>query len=290
MDEPTLSALSQLGDIFSPGKVATAAAALIATWLSLKVLEWLARRLAERSSRYRLPIQRLFPVLRLLLWLGALNFVILEVLEPPGEALVALAASTGLALGLAVQDLVKDVISGVLILVEQPFQVGDLIAAGDHYGEVRRIGLRAVRIQTFDDSTVTLPNSLLVRQAVTTANAGQLHEMVVVEFTLPATVDVARVKALAAEAAACSPYVYLEKPVLVLVEDVFDRTFLSRFKVKAYVLDVRLERLFASDVLERVKGELLARGLISEPLVLGLLAAEGRPAAGPSRSRLEDKP
>ncbi len=78
-------------------------------------------------------------------------------------------------------------------------------------------------------------------------------------------------KNLAWEAAASSPYVYLKKPVVVPVEDTFNRTFLTRFIVKAYVLDVRLERVFASDVQERIKKVLLDRGLLTPALVTGAL-------------------
>ena len=91
-----------------------------------------------------------------------------------------------------------------------------------------------------------------------------------IEFRLPASVDVKQVKDLATEAAAASPYVYLKKPIVVVVADEFDRTFLTKFSIKCYVLDVRLERLLASDVLERLKEEIVARGILSEEIVLGL--------------------
>jgi hypothetical protein len=96
---------------------------------------------------------------------------------------------------------------------------------------------------------------------VSNANAGQLNEMVVVRFHLPAEAPVAPVKELAWEAAACSPYVHLGKPISVLIEDCFDYRFLTRFTIKAYVHEIRLERILASDILERVKQALLEQGL-----------------------------
>jgi hypothetical protein len=96
--------------------------------------------------------------------------------------------------------------------------------------------------------------------------------MVVVEFHLPANVDVQLVKELAREAAACSPYVFLKKPIAVMIDDRFDRTFLTRLKIKAYVLDIRLERLLASDISERLKCELLKHGIMTEALVRGVAA------------------
>ena len=96
----------------------------------------------------------------------------------------------------------------------------------------------------------------------------------VVSFLIPASGELESIKTIAWESAACSPYAFLKKPIAVLVEDVFNRTFLTRVTVKAYVLDVRLERVFASDVLERIKNALVERGMVSEQLVLSALAAD----------------
>lgn len=226
---------------------------------------WLLRRvlsaLAVRFSRHRLLISGLYPVLRLLTWIAAVAYILFGIIQPPLNTLLAVSASAGLALGLGAQDLVRNVVSGVLILFERPFHIGDMIQVGEHYGEVINIGLRSVQIRTFEDSVVTFPNSLVQTQAISNANAGQLDEMVVVRFHLPADVAVGPVKELAWEAAACSPYVHLGKPIAVLVEDRFDYRFLTRFTIKAYVHEIRLERVLASDILERVKQVLHEQGL-----------------------------
>jgi len=65
-----------------------------------------------------------------------------------------------------------------------------------------------------------------------------------------------------AEAAASSKYVYLNKPIVVLVADVFKETFLTRVRVKAYVLDPRLEMVFQSDVTERARAGFREAGLL----------------------------
>ena len=63
----------------------------------------------------------------------------------------------------------------------------------------------ATQLKTFDDSLVTLPNALVLSQATSNSNSGELDEMVVVEFTLPATVDLIAVRNLAYEIAVVSP-------------------------------------------------------------------------------------
>jgi len=267
--------VKSVAELFSVGRIIASVFILLLAWLSLRVLQFITGVLASRFSRHRLQISGLFPLLRLLTWLVASYIVIVFIFRPQANAILALTASAGIAVGLAAQDVVRNVLSGVLILFDRPFRVGDMIHVGDVYGEVLTVGLRSVRVHTFDDSTVTLPNSLVLSSAVSNSNSGALHEMVVVEFDLPGTVDVQKVKELAWEAAASSPYVYLKKSVTVIVEDRFERTFLTRFKVKAYVLDVRLERVFASDVMERIKKEIVKQAILTESMVLSMIADEG---------------
>jgi small-conductance mechanosensitive channel len=249
---------------FSAGRLLLAIFCFAATWLFVHLLRLGAERLQKKFGRHRLFIASVFPVLRLLIWIIAVTFIIFAVFNPPVNTLIAISASAGLALGLGAQDLIKNVIAGILILFDRPFRVGDMIQVGDHYGEVTNIGLRSIRVHTFGDSTVTLPNALVLGQAVSNSNSGALDEMVEVHFILPAHLDLGLLRDLAHESASSSPYVYLKKPIRVLIEDRFDRTFLTRLTVKAYVLDIRFERLLASDITQRFKGALLERQLLPE--------------------------
>ncbi len=265
MEQTTIKSVTE---ILTTGHIVAAVLVVGIVWLGLKIIQYLASILANKFSRYRIQITGVVPLLRIVIWAVTAYVVIVKVFNPPQANLVAMLASTGLAVGLAAQDVIRNVISGALILFEQPFRVGDMVNVDGHYGEVKSIGLRSITLQTFDDNTITVPNATVAAQSVSNANSGALNEMVVASFLLPASVDIKTVKELAWEAAACSPYAYLRKPIAVLVEDVFNRSFLTRFTVKAYVLDVRFERKFASDVIERVKQALLEREIITQELVM----------------------
>ncbi|SDD69309.1 mechanosensitive ion channel family protein [Desulfuromonas thiophila] len=260
--------LQHLLSHFSFTRLLLALLFLLATWGFTQLLRLALQRLADRFSRHRLLISSSYPLLRLLLWLAAILFVVVVIFQPPTGTLLTLGASVGLALGLGAQDIIRNIIAGVVILLDRPFRVGDMVAVGDHYGEVTHIGLRSIHLHSFGDSTINLPNALVLGQAVANANSGALDELVEIPFSLPAASDTALLRTLAEEAAFCSPYVYLKKPVVVLVEDAFDRQFLTRIRVKAYVFDVRYERLFASDVCLRFKLALRQRGL-TPPLPAG---------------------
>jgi small-conductance mechanosensitive channel len=228
--------LKSFFESFSIFQLLVALIIIVLTWIFLWGMRVLSEILASKFTRYRLFISSAYPVLRLFVWVGVLAFVIFAIFNPPYNAIFAITASVGLAIGLGAQDLIKNVIAGILILLDRPFRVGDMIQVENHYGEVRNIGLRSICLQTFDDSSVTLPNALVLGVAVANSNTGALDELVVVEFDLPACTDVQQVKELAREAAACSPYLYLKKPIAVMIEDRFERTFLTRIKIKAYVL------------------------------------------------------
>ncbi|UCF35941.1 MAG: mechanosensitive ion channel, partial [Acidobacteriota bacterium] len=153
MEQDTIRTLA---DLLSFSKIFASAVVVVLAWLSLKVLYSLIWVLTARFSRYRLQITRFTPVVRLLVWTSAAYIIVVYIFQPKTNAILALAASFGIALGLALQDLVKNLISGILILVDQPFRVGDMIEVDGHYGEVVNIGLRSTRIHTFDDSIVTV--------------------------------------------------------------------------------------------------------------------------------------
>ncbi len=81
--------------------------------------------------------------------------------------LLASAGFFGLVLGLALKDPFENLISGILLLADPPFRVGDWVKVNEIFGEVKEIGLRNTRILSFDGNLVTLPNSSVVNSVVT---------------------------------------------------------------------------------------------------------------------------
>jgi len=249
----------------TPGVIITwAVVVLVVFHFLIRALIWILETLAERSVQRRLTFKWLIPITRMLLWGLAGYLIVRTIFRVDAQGLLAASAALGVALGFAAQDLLKNVFGGLIVVFDQPFQVGDKISVGGTYGEVVSIGLRSTRIVTADDNLVTVPNSQVVQEQVANANAGQLNCQVVTDLYLPGKVDEKTAREIAFDAAVTSQYVFLEKPIQVFVSDQFRTTFVTRVRVRAYVLDPRFEFLLQSDITERAREGFRAEGLAAE--------------------------
>lgn len=259
----------------SAGKIFWTVVIFLLGLLAIRTLTRLINALAERWSHMRFGIKAMIPVIRIFGWTFVLYLIIADVFAPPIETLIAVTASAGIAIGFASQDILKNIFGGIMILFDRPFQVGDKIEVGKYYGEVVRIGLRTVRVVSPDDSLVSVPNSEIVNQSVSCANAGERNCQVVAEFYLPPEIDLVRARKIAYRAAAVSRYIFLNKPIVVLFKnEVHQGRSLLKMRLKAYVLDLRFEFPFMSEMTETVLDEYLKRGLVT-PEQLSLLPAKG---------------
>lgn len=261
--QDTGKALSEIENLISVGVILAIIIALIITYFLNRFVVVVLDNLSEQFTSYRLGIKRMVPVVRLIIWSFAIYIIIAGIINPPMSTVITVLASIGIAVGFAAQDILKNIFGGFIIIMDRPFQVGDKIQVAEHYGEVISIGLRSSRIVTPDDSVVTIPNSELMNTAVSNANSSALDCQVVAEIFLPMNVDVDTVKRIAYRAAVSSRYVYLQKPIsIIALNEVHEENFVLKLRVKAYVLDIRYEFPFKSDMTELILSELKQRDIL----------------------------
>lgn len=80
--------------------------------------------------------------------------------------LMASAGIVGIVVGLALKDPLENLISGLLLLTDPPFRVGDVVKIGNIAGEVKEIGLRNTKIVTFDGDLIVMPNSSVLKSTI----------------------------------------------------------------------------------------------------------------------------
>ncbi|SMO84496.1 mechanosensitive ion channel family protein [Gracilimonas mengyeensis] len=81
--------------------------------------------------------------------------------------LLGAAGILGVALGFASQTSVSNIISGLFLIAEQPFKVDDVITIGNTTGAVLSIDMLSVKLRTFDNRYVRIPNEMIIKQEVT---------------------------------------------------------------------------------------------------------------------------
>jgi len=250
--------------VISVGKIIWSMIFLLIAYFIIKALTRVLNILAERSARHRITVKGFIPILRVMGWIFAAYIVIGGVIHPPAETIIAVAASIGIAVGFAAQDILRNIFGGLMIIMDRPFKVGDKVEIGDYYGEVVEIGLRSTQIVTPDDSLVSVPNLEMMTKAVSNANAGEPTCQVVAEIYLPITVNTDQVRKIALEAAQVSRYIYLKKPIRVLFfNEMHQRRSYLKMRLKAYVMDIRDEFNFKSDMTEIVLDELVKQKVVN---------------------------
>jgi len=190
-------------------------------------------------------IQRLSPIFMVVRRVSEGLLIILYIsifLSYFGIDITAFAAALGiggLAISLAAQDTLADAIAGFLILIDQPFRVGDRIeiAGLGTWGDVVDIGTRSTRIRTRDNRMVIVPNSAIAKDQIVNYTYPDPRYRVQIEVGIDYGSDLKLARKAAIEAVKKVDGVLLDKPIDALFVDFGDSsiTFRIRWWIDSYV-------------------------------------------------------
>lgn len=130
----------------------------------------------------------------LLIWVG---LAILNVVGVNIAPFIASAGVIGLAIGFGAQNLVRDFVSGVFMLLEDQYGVGDIVDLGEVTGEVQTVGLRITTVRDIDGTLWYMRNGEIAR----VGNMSQEYAVARIEVPVALTADVGRAEEVALEAA-----------------------------------------------------------------------------------------
>ena len=176
-----------------------------------------------------------------------------------GSLLVSLGVGS-LAVALAAQDTLANMIAGFVILVDRPFRVGDRIEiATGVVGDVREIGLRSTRLLMFDNNLLVIPNAELVKSRITNLSYPDPPMRVLLRFEVAYGSDLKPVRAILLEAAGKHPDILRDPPPQVAVTGTSERavelTLVAR--AKSFALQWGTE----TSIREEVYGAFLRQGI-----------------------------
>jgi small-conductance mechanosensitive channel len=218
---------------------------ILSRLLTLAV-QWSIHHFAKKASpRLRLSILRCLPLARLLIGITAIAIIVPILVEPTFKNVIMLVASIGLALAFALKDYGSSLVAGLTTVLENTYQPGDWIEVDGAYGEVKSIGMRAVRIVTLDDTEVIIPHLKLWSTSIFNASGGSRSMLCVADFYLNADHDASAVRRRLTEIAKNSPRRKPESPVVVTATE---KPWGTHYRVKAYVKESREQMLFVTDL------------------------------------------
>ena len=224
---------------------------VVGTWAAIWLVRLALPYLAERGpNRLRLYLLATVPIVRLFLLLVAVLWIVPIVFNITLQNFLVIAGAASVAIGFAFKDYVSSLIAGVVAILERPYRPGDWVRIGSHYGEVRTVGLRAIRIRTADDNIVTIPHGAIWTDSVSNSNDGAKTLMCVANFYLLPRHDAAVVRSLLQDIALTSAYLDYDKPVLVVLNE---QPWGTHYKLRAYPFDMRDQFAFISDLTVRGK-------------------------------------
>lgn len=255
------------------GTVLDSILVIIIAYLLARLITFLLVSFSERVGIRRITVKMGIPLLKFSIYGVATYYILRGIFNLSFGENIAFSGFLGAAIGFGLKDLFADIIGGVVIAVEKPYQVGDKITMGQYYGEVSDIGIRATKFITPDDTLVSVPNYMIFTQAVASANAGNTEMMVVIDLFIDTDSDAVMAMRILKESVITSKYIYVSKkrPFTILSRDY---PFYRRLRAKAYVNDLRYEFEFETDVTERALIEFTKNG-IKAPKVNAIEFSEG---------------
>jgi MscS family membrane protein len=151
-------------------------AVLIWSLFLVRFARSILRRMARNPSRFALLRNQTLPLfenIAIVLVLGLAIYLIFSAWHIDMTAWLASAGIIGIAVGFAAKDTLSNLFSGVFILADAPYKIGDYIVldSGER-GEVTHIGIRSTRILTRDDVEVTIPNAIMGNTKILNESGG----------------------------------------------------------------------------------------------------------------------
>ena len=204
----------------------------------------------QKSSKVAL-VRLIIIVLGVLLGLAASGL--------PMDRLTVVLGALGVGIGLGMQNIVNNFVSGIILIFERPFRIGDFVELADKKGRVKDIGIRSSKLVTQQGSEVIIPNGDLLSGRL--VNWTLSHDYVKTEllFKVPAETDLVQLKKMVENQVAKTEHAMSKLPVEVLVNNIAAGTI--ELKIMAWVESIYTEPNFKSELMGGLLQEMNKAGI-----------------------------
>ena len=183
--------------------------------------------------------------------------IALDVLGVNVMPFIAGAGVMGVAVGFAAKDTLSNLIAGILLIIDRPFEIGDRIevwsapAGSASWGDVIDIGLRATRIKTTDNIVVIIPNNEIMTRDIVNYTIISSSIRVRVNIGIAYDADMVKAKALIIQAAQSADWILAEPSPKVVVRDFGESSV--ELQLRVWIKDARKRMDTISYITDTVK-------------------------------------
>jgi len=227
-------------------------------WVALRLIHGVLDRALGRASRIDTGVQQLILRFVRMVIMSIATIAVLAKVGIEVAPFIAGLGIAGIALGFAAQDTVQNLIAGVTILLDRPFQVGDNIELHDTFGTVEEITLRTTRVRTLDNQMAILPNANVITERI--INHSMLRALrVVVPFGIAYKESPAEARAVVLALAEGDARLHPDYLPAAVVTDLGDSSV--NMELRLHLKDAQLEVPLRLEYQEKVFDALKAAGI-----------------------------
>jgi small-conductance mechanosensitive channel len=177
----------------------------------------------------------------------------------PVDRITIVLGALGVGIGLGLQNIVNNFVSGIILIFDRPLKVGDSVEVGSHSGRVKEIGLRSSTLATTDGADIIIPNGDVLSQHIVNWTLGNTFRRIEFSVTVLTSDNKESVIAIIKEVIKSTELVLQKREPVVLIEHVKDGEM--TLKIYFWCEDVLKSELVKSDVRYQLHQEFKIKGI-----------------------------
>jgi len=205
--------------------------------------------LADSHPRYSKSLKQIVSIFLITCSVLIIYISVQHILELSQTSSLIMLVIIGFAVIISFQDILKDVIAGLILPFQKHLEVGCKIGGTGYWGEIIRIGLRDVEIKKADGRIAIIPISAIMKEALMEIYCEKENCPITINFYLPLDADLEQSRKMTYKAAIVSPYLYLKKPVMIVFMTELENGHpIIKMELSAYLQKIDFQPLFINDM------------------------------------------
>ena len=177
----------------------------------------------------------------------------------PVDKVTVVLGALGVGIGLGLQNIVYNLVSGIILIFEKPMQIGDYIEVADKKGRVQNIGIRSSKLITADGSEVIVPNGDILSSHMVNWTRSNNHRRTQLTITIEPASELQLAKDTINDELKGNKFVIHELPIDILLNNLTEKSV--ELEINVWINSIYKEQEFRSEVLSTIYKRLSEKGI-----------------------------